>query len=82
MKRNMSKSGREVISQWDPLVLTKTWSAVEGTRTSAHTPEGVSVLSGEVLKELALRRLLVEKKTKNIQCKTSIDPAPGSPTHG
>lgn len=56
----MSHSGKLIRS--DQLVLTKTWRAVEGTRTSAHPPEGASVLSGEVLKELALRRLLVKKK--------------------
>lgn len=39
-------------------LLTNTCSAVHGTRTSAHTPDGASVLSGEVLKELAVRRLL------------------------
>lgn len=47
-----------------PWILTKTCSAVEGTRTSAHTPEGASAFSGDVLNELALRRLL-RKRSKS-----------------
>lgn len=70
----MSQRGSELTSQSDQVLLTKTCRAVEGTRTSAHTPEGASVFSGEVLKELALRRLLVKKKT-HIKCKTSTKPS-------
>lgn len=71
----MSQRGSELTSQSDQVLLTKTWRAVEGTRTSAHTPEGVSVFSGEVLKELALRRLLV--RNSYIKCKTSTKPSSG-----
>lgn len=69
----MSQRGSELTSQSDQVLLTKTCRAVEGTRTSAHTPEGASVFSGEVLKELALRRLLVGNAY--IKCKTSTKPS-------
>lgn len=40
---------------------------MDGTRTSAQTPDDVSVFSGEVLKELVDRRLLMETPVKQAQ---------------
>lgn len=52
------KSGRLIGSWRRRKKLTKTCSAVVGTRTSAQPPDGVSLVSGDVPKEFADRRLL------------------------
>lgn len=46
-------------------LLTKMWRAVDGTRTSAHTPEGVSASGGE-LWEFRDRRLLTLTHTRHL----------------